>query len=277
MKRVLLAATVILAATTFLALGGEAVGMVKFGWRTASTEIASTETDMASRDHDMVVSAIDRMCPKNSVTTNHVDVLAPPVSNTHMSDSAESLVKPTPFQMAAMSYSAELKAQRVKLGQEVTAGESASWWYKAAIAAFGGLAAIMMGLRPLFDKYNRVSIGIATSAIIFSGTVGILSSVSAYSDAQARLLQHQRTLAQLQQLHWRVDNDVFAATLLCVDQHNTDLVKVGAWKDRLEEISDEAMPSLAKPEDLRKNPPPKDLPADPVAGKDKIVLTTSKN
>jgi len=75
-------------------------------------------------------------------------------------------------------------------------------------------------------KIIEVVIGlVATAAIIFSGTVGTLSSVSAFADAQARSLQYQRPLAQLQQLHWRVGNDVFATTNLCSTGANPDLQK----------------------------------------------------
>ena len=95
----------------------------------------------------------------------------------------------------------------------------------------------------------------AACAIVFSATVSTLSSLSAFANTQADLLQHQRTLAQLQQLHWRVGNDVFAATQLCVRENNTDLGKIGAWKDRFEEITNEAMPSVAKPGDLRQMGP----------------------
>jgi hypothetical protein len=111
----------------------------------------------------------------------------------------------------------------------------------------------MIGLKPLFEKFDSLKLlntSVAAAAIIFSGTVGTLSSVSAFADAQARSLQYQRTLAQLQQLHWRVGNDVFAATSLCATGENPDLQKAGAWKYRFEEITNEAMPSVAKPGDL---------------------------
>jgi hypothetical protein len=85
----------------------------------------------------------------------------------------------------------------------------------------------------------------AAAAIILTGTVGTLSSLSAFAETQASLLQHQRTLAQLQQLHWRVGNDVLAATDLC--KNDQDLGKVGAWKYRFEEITNEAMPNISKP------------------------------
>jgi hypothetical protein len=164
--------------------------------------------------------------------------------------------------MAAKNYSEELRDQRIKLNQEINAQQSDSWWFKVAIAALGGLAAILIGLKPLFEKFDNLKLlntSIAAAAIIFSGTVGTLSSVSAFADAQARSLQYQRTLAQLQQLHWRVGNDVFAATNLCATGENPDLQKVGAWKYRFEEITNEAMPSVAKPGDLAQ--PQKETPS----------------
>jgi hypothetical protein len=201
---------VILAAATCLALAGAAVGVFH-------GQTALTETDLAIRDHDKVVSAIKDMCTGNSVTTNQVDIRAQLISNKEVVDPAKSLSKPTTFQMAAANYSAELRDQRIKLDQEIAAGQSESWWFKVVIAACGGLAAVTIGLKPLFEKAGNASLntGIAAAAVIFSGTVGTLSSLSAFADTQAQLLQHHRTLAQLQQLHWRVGNDVFAATSLC--------------------------------------------------------------
>jgi hypothetical protein len=242
---------VILAATTCLALAGAAAIGAFHG------QTALTETDLAIRDHDKVISAIRDMCTDNPVTTIQVDSQARLVSNKEVSARATPLSRPTNFQMAAANYSAELKDQRIKLDQEITAGQSESWWFKVAIAAFGGLSAITIGLKPLFERISNasVNIGIAAAAIILSGTVGTLSSLSAFADTQAQLLQHQRTLAQLQQLHWRVGNDVFAATSLCEGKNNPDLQKVGAWKDRFEAITSEAMPNIANPGDLRQNPP----------------------
>ena len=155
--------------------------------------------------------------------------------------------------MSARNYSEELRDQRIRLDQEINGGQALSWWFKVAIAALGTLAAILIGLKPLFERFEGlklVNTGIAAAAIIFSGTVGTLSSFSALADVQTHLLQNQRTLAQLQQLHWRVGNDVFAATSLCATGENPDLGKVGDWKYRFEEITNEALPSVAKPGDL---------------------------
>jgi hypothetical protein len=250
MKRVFSAGIIIC-----LVLVVGAVGMAKSH---SQPETVLTETILAKRDHLKVLWAISEMCTDNSVATtpeNPVRVLsvrAPLRSNEEVPYPVFSQ-KPTTFQMAAKNYSEELRDQRIKLDQEINGGQSASWWFKIAIAALGGLAAIMIGLKPLFEKFDRLKLlntSIAAAAIIFSGTVGTLSSVSAFADAQGRLLQYQRTLAQLQQLHWRVGNDVFAATSLCATGENLDLQKVGAWKYRFEEITNEALPSVAKPGDL---------------------------
>jgi hypothetical protein len=232
-----------------------AVGMVKSH---RQSETLLTETILAQRDHLKVLRAIGEMCIDNSgakMSDNSgaiFSVRAPLDSNDEVAYRVSSQ-KPTTFQLAARNYSEELRDQRIKLDQEISDGQSASWWFKVLIAALGSLAAIMIGLKPLFEKFdnmNLVNTSIAAAAIIFSGTVGTLSSVSAFADAQARLLQYQRTLAQLQQLHWRVGNDVFAATSLCDAGENPDLKKVGAWKFRFEEITNEALPSVAKPGDL---------------------------
>jgi hypothetical protein len=125
-----------------------------------------------------------------------------------------------------------------------------SWWFKVAIALCGGFATVAVGLKPLIERVGNVKLdtSAAAAAIIFTGTVGTLSGLNAFAETQGSLLQHERTLAQLQQLHWRVGNDVFAATDLC--KNDEDLGKVGAWKYRFEEISNEAMPNVAKPGDI---------------------------
>ena len=259
MKRMLSAGIIIC-----LVLVGGAMGMAKFH---SQPETVLTETILAKRDHLKVLSAIGEMCADKSVATNHdnpvtvLNVRAPLGSNEEVRYPVYSQ-KPTTFQLAAKNYSEELRDQRIKLDQEINAGQSDSWWFRVAIAALGGLAAIMIGLKPLFEKFDSLKLlntSIAAAAIIFSGTVGTLSSVSAFADAQARSLQYQRTLAQLQQLHWRVGNDVFAATNLCATGENPDLQKVGAWKYRFEEITNEAMPSVAKPGDLAQ--PEKETPS----------------
>jgi hypothetical protein len=250
MKRVLSAGIIIC-----LVLVAGAVGMANSH---SQSDTLLTETILAKRDHLKVVRAISEMCAGNSVATPSdasgaiITVRTPLGSNDEVPYSV-SARKPTTFQMAAENYSEELRDQRIKLDQEINGGQWASWWFKVTIAALGSLAAIMIGLKPLFEKFDNLKLlntSIAAAAIIFSGTIGTLSSVSAFADAQARLLQYQRTLAQLQQLHWRVGNDVFAATSLCVTGENSDLQKVGAWKYRFEEISNEALPSVAKPGDL---------------------------
>jgi hypothetical protein len=239
-----------------------------------------TETVLANRDHDNLVSAISALCGTDAPANSSPRAVlasfrAPLAPDTGIADIAKPLTKLTAFQMAAVNYSSELKDQRIKLDHEITTEESQSWWFKVAIALCGGLASITMGLKPLFDKHLPDSVSanflgssasLAAAAIILSGTVGMLSSVSSFAEAQANLFQHQRTLAQLQQLHWRVGNDVFAATHLCID--NADLGKVGAWKYRFEEITNEAMPSITRPGDTQnKNPDVKDVKEVTVARK----------
>jgi hypothetical protein len=245
-----------------LVLVGGAVGVTKSH---SQPETVLTETILAKRDHQKVLSAIGVCSTDKSVATNHdgpvLYVRAARGSYEEISYPVYSQT-PTTFQMAATNYSEELQDQRIKLDQEINAQLSDSWWFRVAIAALGGLAAIMIGLKPLFEKFDSLKLlntSVAAAAIIFSGTVGTLSSVSAFADAQARSLQYQRTLAQLQQLHWRVGNDVFAATKLCATGENSDLAKVGAWKYRFEEITNEAMPSVAKPGDLAQ--PQKEKPS----------------
>jgi hypothetical protein len=217
-----------------------------------------TETILANRDHLKVVRAISEMCsnmPAATIPENLVAVSSAGAPFGSKEDVGYPVApkRTTTFQMAAKNYSEELRDQRIMLDQQINGAQSAALWFKVAIAVLGSLAAIMIGLKPLIEKFDTLKLlntSIAAAAIIFSGTVGTLSSVSAFAEAQARMLQYQRTLAQLQQLHWRVGNDVFAATNLCATGENSDLQKVGAWKFRFEEITNEAMPSVAKPGDL---------------------------
>ncbi len=229
-------------------------GAVWMGKSHSEPEAALTETILAKRDHLKVLRAINEMCADNLVaTTSEVTVLSAPLGGGEEGHYPVFSQKPTTFQMSARNYSEELRDQRIRLDQEINGGQSMSWWFKVAIAALGSLAAITIGLKPLFEKLEGLKMlntSIAAAAIIFSGTVGTLSSFSAFADVQAHLLQNQRTLAQLQQLHWRVGNDVFAATSLCAPGENPDLKKVGDWKYRFEEITNEALPSVAKPGDL---------------------------
>lgn len=189
-----------------------------------------SETQMAGRDHEKVVSAIALICDG-------------PASTAHTQ---------TTFQTAALAYSEELKDQRIKIAKQIEHDHAVTWLYQLGIICFGAAATILIGLRPLFEKLNRDNINttLAATAIIFSGLVTCLSSMNAIAAGQTDLLHNQRTLAQLQQLHWRIDNDVFAATKLC-DPNSSDLAKVESWKDRFEKIADEAMPTIAQPGDLR--------------------------
>ncbi len=234
-------------------------GGMMWAWQSTDSEPILTEAVLATRDHSNLVSTINSMCsPDNPIVVadagNSGMVLAalrtPVARDVGRADTPKLMSKPTTFQVSAANYSAELRDQRTKLDQKITREEAMSWRFKMAIALCGGLAAIAVGVKPLIERIGNVKLdtSIAAAAIIFTGTVGTLSSLDAFSQTQANLLQHQRTLAQLQQLHWRVGNDVFAATDLCVG--NQDLAKVGAWKYRFEEITNEAMPTVARPGDL---------------------------
>jgi hypothetical protein len=250
MKSVFLAA-----AAAFACLIGGAVWV----WQSSNGQPVLTETVLAIRDHNSLLSAINDMCGADRPAAvadadNSRVVLAsvgtPLARDIGIADTPKFLSKPTTFQLAATNYSAELRDQRIKLDQKITGEEARSWWFKVAIALCGGFATVAVGLKPLIERVGNVKLdtSAAAAAIIFTGTVGTLSGLNAFAETQGSLLQHERTLAQLQQLHWRVGNDVFAATDLC--KNDEDLGKVGAWKYRFEEISNEAMPNVAKPGDI---------------------------
>jgi hypothetical protein len=222
----------------------------------AQGQAALSEANMAQSDNLKVRTAIECMCNiRSDILTNH---LLPANSRSTPGPDEHSSSALTPFQVVALDYSEELKERRIKLDEEIRADRACAWWFQIGIVVFGGLATIMVGLKPLCERMriNFVNTAVAAFAIIFSATVTSLSSLSAIAAGQTDLLHHQRTLAQLQQLHWRINNDAFAATKLCDrDQENPDLSKVGSWKGRLEEITNEAMPIVAQPGDLRQGGP----------------------
>jgi hypothetical protein len=186
-------------------------------------EAVLTETILAKRDHLKVLRAISEMCADNSVaTTSEVTVVNAPAGSEEEVHYPALSQKPTTFQISARNYSEELRDQRIRLDQEINGGQALSWWFKVAIAALGTLAAILIGLKPLFERFERPQAGQywhCRSRHHLSGTVGTLSSFSALADARRTCCKISE-LAQLQQLHWRVGNDVFAATSLCATSEN---------------------------------------------------------
>jgi hypothetical protein len=135
-------------------------------------------------------------------------------------------------------------------------------------------------------RFFGIAFGIL--ALSASATVTAMTSLSSYFGDQDAVTRNLRTVAQLRQLHWRVLTDVLSDQDLCTPEEklevpptstptNSNLIntasaapssgddnsssamnqsytrlvnKVIAWKQRHEEILNEALPPLAKPGDL---------------------------
>jgi hypothetical protein len=217
-------------------------------WLIGQDRSALSEAKMATNDHDMITRAIADLCGNKLYTL--VASSGTPLGLGSSTSNAHA----TFFQEAATNYSAEIRDRRIKLDEQIGKNEAVQWWFRAGIVLFGCLATIMIGVKPLFEQQSSNYV-IACGAIIFSAVVTALSSMSALTTSQNDLVHNQRTLAQLQQLHWRIGNDVFAATELCKEE-SKDLQKVESWKDRFEQIANDAMPVISQPEDLRNGQDP---------------------
>src|SRR6187551_886865 len=98
-----------------------------------------------------------------------------------------------------------------------------------AILAVGLLATVVIASKPLVEKTTALRAVFAALAIILSASVATLSSLNSYKSGQVDLIRNQRTLAQLQQLHWRVNNDVLSNPKLCDREDIENLNKVNSW------------------------------------------------
>jgi hypothetical protein len=238
-------------------------------WQAGQKQPALSEAEMANRDHNKIINAIEDLCRGSSpvvrdseATTSFQNYYLRPVTASIRSGVDGSTANaPTTFQETAVDYSAKLRDQRINLDQQIRDSEARLWWFQVLVVVFGGLATIAVGLKPVWERLDidYVNVAFAAGAIIFSALVTAVSSLSAVTTNQNDILHHQRTLAQLQQLHWRVGNDVFAATKLCAVD-TPDIQKIGTWKDRFEKITNDAMPMTSQPGDLgRAQDPVEDL------------------
>jgi hypothetical protein len=239
--------------------GASYVGARIGTWQVGQNQSALTEAEMANRDHDKIVNAIEDLCEKTvrspEAAATPANKYIHPISGSIPSGVGGSTSNSRTFQEAAINYSAEIRDRRISLDQQIRGNEARLWWFQVLVVLFGALATVAVGLKPLWERFNinYMNVAFAAGAIVFSALVTAVSSLSAFTTDQNEILHHQRTLAQLQQLHWRVGNDVFAATQLCTEG---DLPKIESWKDRFEKIANDAMPTISQPEDLRNTQDP---------------------
>jgi hypothetical protein len=165
-----------------------------------------------------------------------------------------------PFHTAAISYSDRITRDRVYFRKELEDNRRKASLYQTLILVIGAVATIAIGVKSTLPTQVRPSVSIVVGVLALSlSAVGTaVSSMSSFDGSQAIALRDQRTLSQLQQLHWRVASDVIAKTELCKTP-TTDpgeaMKQVDAWKARLETILDSAVESVSQPGDLSRQTP----------------------
>jgi hypothetical protein len=165
-----------------------------------------------------------------------------------------------PFHTAAISYSDRISRDRVYFRKELEDNHWKAGLYQSLILVIGALATVAIGVKSILPREARpslsITIGIFALSLSAAGTA--VSSMSSFDGSQAIAMRDQRTLAQLQQLHWRVASDVLAKTALCKTT-NADpgeaMKQVDAWKARLETILDSAVEGISQPGDLSRQAP----------------------
>ena len=173
-----------------------------------------------------------------------------------------------PYHTAAISYSDRISRDRVYFRKELEDNQSKASLYQTLILVIGALATVAIGVRSTLspDVRPSLSITIGIFALIFSAAGTAISSMSSFDGSQAIALRDQRTLSQLQQLHWRVASDVLAKTELCKNptaDPGEAMKQVDAWKARLETILDSAVESVSQPGDLSRQAPATPDPSKP--------------
>jgi len=165
------------------------------------------------------------------------------------------------FHTAAISYSDRISRDRVHFSKELEDSHWKARLYQTLILVTGAFATIAIGVRSILPQSTgaslSITIGICAMSLSAAGTA--VSSMSSFDGSLATALRDQRTLSQLQQLHWRVASDVLAKTEICkrtAVEPGEAMKQVDAWKARLETILDSAVENIAQPGDLSKLAPP---------------------
>ncbi len=158
-----------------------------------------------------------------------------------------------PFHAAAISFSDRISRDRLEVRRELEDSRSRSRLYQILILGFGACATIFVSIRTVIPGNTPKAGFIGVMAIVFSTAGAAVSSMSGFDGSQIVALRDQRTLSQLQQLHWRVASDVLKRPNLCKEPaaFSDDAMEVvDAWRTRLEAILDSAVETMAKPGDL---------------------------
>jgi hypothetical protein len=187
-----------------------------------------------------------------------------------------------PFHTAAISYSDRVSRDRVYFRKELEDNRWMANLYQKLILLIGALATIAIGVKAILPndgKRQNLSITVGICALSLSAAGTAVSSMSSFDGSQAIALRDQRTLSQLQQLHWRVASDVLEKTDLCktpTSDPGKAMEQVDAWKARLETILDSAVESVSQPGDLSRQTPTLPATSRPPQGSD-APTTTSPN
>ena len=158
-----------------------------------------------------------------------------------------------PFHAAAISFSDRISRDRLEVRGELEDRRSRSSHYQVAILISGAVATILVSVKSIMRNSARLSNAFGICAVIASAAVTALSSMNAFDGSQSIALRDQRTLSQLQQLHWRIASDVLTRPELCKDHDATSagaMEMVASWRNRLEAIRDDAVETIARPGDL---------------------------
>ena len=167
--------------------------------------------------------------------------------------SAHGLLVLNPFHAAAISFSDRISRDRLEVRRELEDSRLRSTVYQSFILVLGAFATILVSIRSIMKDGARLSNAVGVLAIVCSAAGTAISSMSAFDGSQSVALRDQRTLAQLQQLHWRVASDVLTRPELCKDHIAVPadaMEMVASWRSRLEAIRDNAVETIARPGDL---------------------------
>ncbi len=197
-----------------------------------------------------------------------------------VADDAAHLTLKNWFQGAALSYSDRLSRDRLYYQRILYENRQRAVLYQAAIAIVAAFATVLVGIKAIWPEniapfWRGFGIFLGISALVASASVTALTTLNGFYGSQDEALRDQRTVGQLKQLHWRIINDAEFDRNLCIDErppeqsteakipsstyggediaatiYKDQVAKVASWKQRHEEILNDALPTLAKTGDL---------------------------
>ncbi len=179
------------------------------------------------------------------------------------------VLAPNQYQRAAISFSDKLSRERLFYRDRLERSRARAALTQWGIICAGAVATVLVGIKAVWpaqgQEMHRMGVAIGIAALMASASSTALTSMDSYYGSKDEVVRDARTLAQLQQLHWRIVSDVVSTRDLCGNMPAREQQDhVNAWKERLEQVLNEAMPSFAKPGDVRfgpNAPAPDKLPA----------------